>query len=1628
MSTCLITYNNRTFANEELLDAYLKGNEEVGTEAPLQETSYATLPPKASAGIIKKVREFLKRIGVDVQSVRQLTDGQGNILDANAQADLLRNIISIVEGKEDVAITEEAMHFAVEILEQTNPKLLNEMLNKVDNYEIYKQVVASPIYRKQYTLPDGKINVRAMKKEAVGKILAETYIRANEDSIESDIKLSQAKDWWSKVKEFFKKLFLKAEFNPFEEAVKEIETLNEKLKATEEIAKQVASIETQGIFGEIIKNYVKDGQYVDVLNMIADQLKDPPTYQTTVDQFLGGDKELAQRIIELATPMLQEEANPARDNVYNKLVETHKKVTLKSNTLTGDSFYEINGKQIKNRVTDKVKTFYEKTFKANQINKTEAQEAIDEYKRDKGTKGHSDMEALFHRYVDDNGYKRATPLDMPKSQLEPENSKFIEKLDKHMKDLIESYPEGTRFLSEIRMYNPSADQAGTMDFVAVKKDGTVDIRDWKFMDIKKGAEDVPWYKKEAFNIQLSEYKNILKKNYGVTKFGQTRAIPIRTQYSYKDWQNKTGLYLKGIAIGNVNVSEIADLTLLPVATRDESTGVPGIDTLIKKLNALYEKLRNEKVEEGRRDLKRNKLNALEKAIRVLQIQKGVKELAISATSIISTVENDLAKYTKQLADNPNIPRNEIKQIAARLIDDYDILDIFKDVKTSFRKVELSKEDAEKLDTISRKAAEVMEDIAEEGGIRQQVAEIIANGYNIKDLLSPEKVLTNLQRNFRSLSQAGTNAARVLWKMQERIKAAVAIEYDEEVRKIQAIKNKLEDEAKAKGISIDSLLTKMLSYKNKRWTGKLISKIKSEFYSKLKEAQKAVDKKWITENIDVEAYNEWYAKKLIDQIQYEEAQTYDWKDHEANVKERKRRIQKFKDTYSLTSDVGFSAANDQLLYYPKRDLWKSDELKEVEKFPALKEFYDYWEQKMKDSHKSGMIQGIAYNRFVPNIKRSLMEKHFEGVKGGKKKHLTLFDSLLAEDEDVAIDPLTGKPVQNVTPLFLYDLGQRATNDQGEEYIDYSQKSDDLFKILALWTAETARFKLRTEMEAEAKLIQAVEWRKGHLVDKKGHVVEGNETNAQYFDNFMNAVFYGRKYTGEGVDAKIAVNVNKMIRNINAATKKTLGHEFLPETSDEELQLSGTKIIEKMNRWFQMKVLGFNVPSALTNYLGGKANAYINAGKDFTKADMWLGETLMASGKFNTAEGEIVAGLIKYFMPLTDDDKFEKARALSVKGFAANLSSDFLFTLQRNSTKFVEIPIAIAYFRNTMVENGNLVNIRDFVKKKNGYDSIFQLPREQREALKEKIEKEIDELKNTRSLLKTAKVVNDELVIDGIQRNSNTVYEFRNKIQQFSKDALGNMDSEDIYQYRMSILMKSMMMFKNWIPRMADVRFGGLRKTVGKDEWEWGRFNMLWNGIFSNMFNAAQDLIGMASGQESLIERAKKLYIIKRSEFGEGFMSEAEFVEMYVRGAQQLVKELLTWLSMAGVVLSLGALTPDDDDEVTKGAHKWALRLVDKGMDELSFFYNPISMTQIANGSIFPAMGVVVDIERFAQHALTDGFYFITQNEEGMEKTKTVKYLFKSIPITKEFATYMALFSKEFSDDYGIQVSSQARQSR
>jgi hypothetical protein len=254
--------------------------------------------------------------------------------------------------------------------------------------------------------------------------------------------------------------------------------------------------------------------------------------------------------------------------------------------------YRDKSKNIVKRVSDIVKQHYTKVFKNKFDDATSEEKAIWEIQKENGSQIHKDIETLIRFFIDKSTGKRilgnvnTSSFKSVANLDEDYKDKYKEKLETFVRDLMDSYHPDTRFLLENLFINTKGKEklAGTIDFIAITPDG-IDIYDWKTIKLKDGK--IPLYKKDGWNIQLKEYKNILKQEFQLSDsdFRYSRVIPILPVLSEDPFNKK----IENISIGKVKTKEETNLVLLPYLSDEDALKKSVTSVFLNKLEVLIEK-------------------------------------------------------------------------------------------------------------------------------------------------------------------------------------------------------------------------------------------------------------------------------------------------------------------------------------------------------------------------------------------------------------------------------------------------------------------------------------------------------------------------------------------------------------------------------------------------------------------------------------------------------------------------------------------------------------------------------------------------------------------------------------------------------------------------------------------------------------------------------------------------------------------------------------------------------------------------------------------------------------------------------------------------------------------------------
>jgi len=1516
-------------------------NIEEGEVSPMLQLQKEEQKP-ASPELIKLMKEFIKQIGVDYKLVENIVVN-GVKQDANGVALIMQKLIQVVEGQEDVALPEEAMHFAVEIIKQTNPKLYQQLLKEINDHPKLNEVIAlygnHPLYQK-----DGRRDIAKLKEEAIAQVLADRM----EDVV--------GRTWWEKILDWLTPRFLKTGFS----------------KASMDVlAGRLSSVDN------------------------IDVSKGSAYFQLTEGE-----------------------------RVFDNIKQTSDQITIE------DGKYVFNGEKMKRRVSDRVKEFYEKLF-GTSLTENEFVKAVNDLKAEKGTEKHATIEYAQSIFVDpDTGLLREEALDDSEyiNGLNEVDADIYITLRDNLRDRLNSFPEGTRFMKEVKVVDPKRSLAGTIDFLAIAPDGTVNILDWKFMDINTDRyEDVPWYKVKAWDMQMTDYKNILISNYGIKnqEFGQTRMIPILAIYTPADYEKEILPRLKSIKIGDVNVQNIKEDYLLPVGITQEKTGNKRIDTLIEKLNNVYKKLSEEKVSDAEKANKAEQLNALYKAIRHLQIKGNITPLINQAKILNKQVSMLMDRYESEFKGKENIPQDKINAFAGMIRIHLEALSPYIDLKLLRSGIDDSTEEGMKLKMdINNTLEKVDEYIADLQDLDQEF------GSKFNEASStPEKVVKGISKWFSNMATLQISNIQSLYKLANRAFGLSEIETIEEVKKLEKLKEDYEKWASSKGLSLKNYFETIM----KKDKNELIDEYDSKFYTELKSKIDKKEYSWIIDNIDEDAYREYVENKIEEETKRIFSKPKVGTIEEAKA-ETKKELAKLYKKYNLeTRKSNGWLLYDEIKQFPKKDTWQSTEFKELikpENAPA-KAFYDYIIERNKYYQEIGYLQGKAARKFLPWVRKGFVEGlMFDGKSRGLGEQ---FLRNISMDEFEAgygqTDPITGELI-NVVPRYF-------TKDVGEDY------STDLFKTMALYNQYAIKFKNLKDIEESALQLLRIERNKKSIMTSTfGRIIkEGedfkytdNSENSKLLEDMIKSVVYGQKYIQSEVFDQYLGKISGFGKNIN----QKLGMTIFPENL-EARELSANRLIDTINTQFQLTTLGLNSLSAISNLFGGTANGLINAGKYFTKTDfakiqLWMFANKMQGTVFgkNSLGDDVRKALaaLDYFVPFVESYNRDAAKKLSLNKFDEQQLQDFLMFMMRGGERAVQTLNFFAFLKNAIVVDGNIVNVREYLRSTDEYKNFYAGTQSERKARKDKFEKDVETLIDEKGVLKVGELKDGELVIPGVDKKSDSVIEFRRLVQSFTSDALGSMSEENKRKVNMNVYSASTMVFKNWIPRLVDVRIGNMKYNAASDAYEWGRMRMIFGMLTTDIMKSIKSTTAALSGDGDVwLTQVRELYEAKRKEYKDNTgkdleLTEDEFISLVNQNIKNQVTDLIILLSLISLLALLKAAAPDDDeDPIVKNQWKFYVKATDKLKDELMYFYDPTTPFDLIGKGIVPSLGLLENYVKFTKQFVLENFGIIIGDEKMQDDAKPIKYLMKSFPIANQAASYLPMFYPELAKDLGIKMQGQ-----
>jgi hypothetical protein len=1288
---------------------------------------------------------------------------------------------------------------------------------------------------------------------------------------------------------------------------------------------------------------------------------------------------------------------------------------------------ETNGyKRTLNGVTDWVKkrvTDFVKELKSPQTIAKFEQAPAEKKKEWKekaeyGTKFHKDAENIIKSALDNEGYLK--PHDQVNySQLSTTLPSAIrEPLIAYLVGtrelpgiLYTQFPQGTLFKVEEILYDEKRDVAGTIDLMGITPEGKVIIWDWKTKFLNKTQfDDVPFYSLRDYRVQLGQYKNVLK-TYGVKP--EDVVVAQAQPIIFSGGVSKSGdVTLQSVELPSIDIKGEQRKYLVPVPVEEQSTGNAHLDEFIKSLYKLYQDVYNTASQD--KHLKNEQLNSISSAIRELQIKQNFAPVAQEANTFMLSI-NSALKDQKELFKGDvapgfeNLPggKEAFDTLLSRIttimenIDKYaGLADIFEDI---YGTEDLTEDQQKVYEQLQRVAGATVSKRDKVKKAFQEMMQWFASKYGVERILDNEKTVTGaIDRNIQSTSKIQTYAIELFYKLESEAKSRRDVAIQERLSGFQKVLDPFKKYAASKGLSPRNFFTLITGSEN---SNKLLAKLKDEVYKKLEEAtdpKKAIDKKWLEENVNMDKVREIAAQKIAARNQAIDSDLYSLDTEEDNRIKKERKAQ-----YAAQWDFSEKGAGwynkDILRQNIKEERWYTEEYKKIKSQPEVLALYQWIEEFNFEALKSGYHDNTSYfsKRFLPWVKGSFLDKL------GKKGLTAFSDSVknlwtLHEDEK----QMYGKGDELRLPTFF-------THDDRKNKESLEEVSTDIGSNMALYIQAVLDYQAMSEIEDYADAIVTLEQSKDHLkLNRQGNIVidngkvqtdPGNEENARLLQSQVEMLLYKRNYD------------------------KTSG---LPEEAN--------KTVEAVNNFMRLKVFSLNVIMPFVNTVGSNLQAGINAGRVFRGSEWLKNEARLVGNLFQEQEGNLIKGMVDYFMPLLENENHRTGKQMSAQALKKWTIGDVLLGHIRKSDRIIQLTTAMTMLENTMVDpEGKLVNIREYYLNSKEYRDRYKKTDAERRQLEKGFEKKVQELKDQHGILKKAKFNKDGILeIEGVDRNSETYHQYRRKIQNEISNIVGQISENEKRDMERNVLLKSMMMFKSWIPSLMEKRVGQIKKNASTDQYEIGRarvfFRILFYGAgekrgnaFTGILQGMKDLRDMKAANERGVKLLNEYYQAISREYFEKTGKELQltpeqFYDMARQAIAMQAKDMLALISLIMMGFGIGAVPPDDDaDRGTKNIYKNLSRIADKLKDEVTFYYNPLSASSILGGGVVPGLGVITDGLKTLNTLGRD----ITGDDDIQKKTHSIKAVLKNFPVAFQGTQFfLPLISPETANDLGVKVAS------
>jgi hypothetical protein len=1396
----------------------------------------------------------------------------------------------------------------------------------------------------------------------------------------------------------------------FDELVKDIENTEEYAQVKEEYADVYGDNESLyrlEAVGKIIAKRIIDAENRSFIKRILDAIKkffgktmtDP--FQRAAFMILNSDTaKLSPRNIKSTEELFQ----LTRDEISAKFDKTTADLTLVDVEVSKQPPRVYRGLDkikeryidttrdwlIGNRVTDKQDAAWISSQGSEKRAVEKRNEARSVVMRETGTRLHKASADLTEYILD--GSKDASKLSSIKdeSKLNDRDFKKLHKgvaaLVQQAKDIqkeIDPTKEARFHIGQI-MYDEGQDMAGSADMIVLFSDSSAAIYDYKFKSFHRynsttsSGERVLTNKivgpeaSDSYDLQMYDYVDIAKRIYGITNVRQSRVVPIVVDY-YKD--KKTDTITDTVIQLEMGADTSQFLEQVPLA--DELPSLEELHKITKTLFDLKEKLRYEFKQEKDVDKKhslKERLAAITESINTIQLKGDVSLLLNDIYTIMKSLYGTRANPGSLFTNND--PESEdfitdryLKEIQQELLMYHDaVLNAEHYIEGLADKPELQKKSERALHDLYFQidiSSQMVSDKLKERAVT------IARDVD-EDITKPGRELNWIERNFQSMAKIQHPVMRAAYKYIDTAQTNIRNSRNKVYEEMGVLTKNIMSWGNANGYRGSKVYSLLLEGEEKM----LAREYKESLYDKINSSIESGDIDWLRKHfdptqkflskVDARRRNEWRRIQLLYPDTKEIGTDKDVS--RADVRDQKmleweKRNNPIHDGFWLLKK--WTPQNIELKEQ-YREQYRSDKYKFIRANKPLKDFYDYYMTKNKEFAFIAGLESIPEN-FVANIQDSVIGSIMLGDNKIAKASRALVNSVSVYQDGVmgAVDPLTGEKKNEIPIMYKRPL----YNDQGE--VDYSNKSLDLAKVLLLFADSVYNFEEKKEIEVQVMALrdylaysetgeygttEADKLRKSRL----GRLIKSptRRNTLAVYDMFVKYHLYGQR-------------IQSKDKHIKAWGKV----------------LSKNKIIRGLITYHSVKVLGLAVIPPIAAGIAGRFNLAFEAtkGANFTKKDV------RAAEKDLLKRDHIAAMIPKYFEVFQEDMLYRRAANLSVGKTTKYLTLNNMFRGFSFADEKLDFVTINAMTRTHGLDaDGNV-------------DTILRI---------EDRNKAAGITTKVKSIRELTSIVNDKLVIEGFEQKQ--YQQFRNRARYIGGSIKGQMSSDDLATFNMTMLGASIMQFRSWLPALLEERFGNLRYVEATRSLQQGRYTVFAKEIFTSdkeigelgvsigkrMLQFSFNLIGF---RKALVrpDRARYEFEKWRNNNQNDPRLETMTVDDYMRMREgqlkAMVAEMRAALLIMALVMFMGMDWDGDDEKEYK--RFWATRklrqVLKRAYSELAVFYSPGEIKNWFSTPV-PVVGLGLDIGRAFANFWDELLDAVFDRSDSHDKTPWGYYTIDFIP--------------------------------